>query len=577
MTQTVRSLLILLGIVLATWTATSPATAGAFAGQDAVAGQDAPPAVQFVRSAAVVTERAQRATVAVAVSAPLAQDAEVTVFVRGGTATLGEDVTLDADPIALTFAANETRPQVVTLTLNADDESEGIEFIDLALRSDDLSVGSARSFRLWIRDDTLYPNHIADALTARLRSDFEPSTRVAADAADSLLHAIWRAAGVPFGAFSQTANTGAEQELKGDPSAESNLVAGSVWPSSSGAKAREQDAHVLLPMSEGVRERRRTVFARAVDGASAEAYLVDPPPRDELRGDIARALLYHRTLYPEPAHADAFRSLKPTLAQWMDEDPVDARELQRSTAIARQQGQPNPFVIAPELAEPAFNLRETYPAPIVSFVQSGASVVESDSVAVLEVAVTGMGDEGVTFTLALDAAASTVDAEDVEGFRYRTVQFPADTPDGATRRIRVPIAHDEIDEDTERAVFALQGMSGFARTGDVAQYTLDIENARQPAEDRDARIVLGPAYPNPLGPGRGSTVRLEVSMEDPLPFTMEVFSTLGQRVRVQRYSAGEAARLNTIEINAQDLPSGLYIVRLQGPSVNITETFVIVR
>jgi hypothetical protein len=58
---------------------------------------------------------------------------------------------------------------------------------------------------------------------------------------------------------------------------------------------------------------------------------------------------------------------------------------------------------------------------------------------------------------------------------------------------------------------------------------------------------------------------------------VEVFSTLGQRVRVRRYSAGEAARLSTIEINAQDLPSGLYIVRLRGPSVNITETFVIVR
>lgn len=571
MTRTVQSLLNLLGIALATWAVAGPAPADAFMGQDA------PPAVQFVRSAAVVAESVERTTVAVAVSAPLAQDADVTVFVRGGTATLGEDVTMDADPVALTFGADEAQPQVVTLTVNADDASEGIEFIDLALRSDEVPVGAARSFRLWIRDDVLYPDHIADALTAQLRSDFAPSTRVVADAADSLVNVIWKEAGVAFGAFSHAANTEAEQARQGDAAGSSRLVAGSVWPASSGAKARAYDAHVLVPMSEAMRERRRAAFARAIDGASAGAQLVERPPHDALRGDVARALLYHQTLYPDPTRASALRTMKSTLAQWMDDDPVDARELQRSTAIARRQGQPNPFVIAPELAESAFNLRETYPTPTISFAQSGASIVESDSAAVLDVAVTGMGDEEVTLTVALDAAASTVDTEDIGGFRYRTVRFPAGTPDGTTRRVRVPITHDEMDEDTERAVFTLQGVSGFARTGDLSQYALDIENVRQVTDDREARIVLGPAYPNPLGPGRGSIVRLEVSMEEALPFTVEVFSTLGQRVRVHRYSAGEAARLSTIEINAQDLPSGLYIVRLQGPSVNITETFVIVR
>jgi len=35
--------------------------------------------------------------------------------------------------------------------------------------------------------------------------------------------------------------------------------------------------------------------------------------------------------------------------------------------------------------------------------------------------------------------------------------------------------------------------------------------------------------------------------------------------------------LSAIEINGRDLPSGLYILRLQGPSVSTTETFVVVR
>jgi hypothetical protein len=66
-------------------------------------------------------------------------------------------------------------------------------------------------------------------------------------------------------------------------------------------------------------------------------------------------------------------------------------------------------------------------------------------------------------------------------------------------------------------------------------------------------------------------------MDEPVPFTVEVFSTLGQRVRMKQYSAGEAERLDAIEINGRDLPSGLYILRLRGPSISTTETFVVVR
>lgn len=573
MTQTVRFLLTSLIVASTAWAIAWPDTGWARVEQDA------PSTVQFARSAAVVVESAQRATIAVTVSAPLSKNANVAVSVRGGTATIGEDVTLDADPVSITFVADDTQSQFVAFTLNADDQREGIEFIDLELQSDDVRVGAVHSFRLWIRDDVLYPEQIAGALTAQLQSDFEPSTILRADAAaDSLLGVIWNEAGAVSGTFTRATATISGEGRPADLAGKQGLIAGHVWPTGRSPEAREQrDLHLLIPMHEKTLERHHAALDRATDESSSAAMFSDLSPRDELRGDLARAILYYHTMYPEQARADVLASLRSTLAQWMEEDPVDDRELHRSTVIARHQGQPNPFVIAPELAEPAFNLWGTYPTPTVSFAQSRASVAESDSVAVLDVTVAGVGDDEVTLTVALDAAASTVDAEDLDGFRYRTVRFPAGAPDGTVHRVRVPIVHDAVDEDTERAVFALKGASGFTRTGDVAQYALDIENTRQPTDKGEGRIVLGPAYPNPLSPGRGSTVQLEVSMEEALPFTVEVFSTLGQRVRAQRYSAGEAAQLNTIEIDAQDLPSGLYIVRLQGPSVNITETFVIVR
>jgi hypothetical protein len=282
-------------------------------------------------------------------------------------------------------------------------------------------------------------------------------------------------------------------------------------------------------------------------------------------------------MYAAPSSREALQPLYPVLAQWMDTDPVDARELQRTTRIAQYQGVPNPFVVAPELIEAVFNLRGTYSTPTVEFAASAGAVSERDSVAVLNVVASDMGDEAVTLTVALDRSASTTASEDVNAFHVQTVTFPAGSPDGTTRRVEVPIVPDAIDEETEQAVFVLRDASGFSRIGDVARYTLDIENARPPRERDDRPIVIGPAYPNPLSPGQGSVVRFEISMDEPVPFTVEVFSTLGQRVRMRQYSAGEAKRLEAIEINGHDLPSGLYILRLRGPSVSTTETFVVVR
>ena len=546
------------------------------------AAQAEPPTVQFDRSAAVVVEGKKQITVSVVVSAAPTQDATATVSTRGGTATVGEDVTLSTDPALLSFAADETRSQSIGLTLQADDVQEGIEFIDLTLQSDDLSVGAVRSFRLWIRDDVLYPGQIASALTAQLQSDFEPATVFDAEAAaDSLLGVVWRRAGRVEGAFTRTTASVSGEQGAAVRAREEGLRAGSVWPVQRGEKRGEteharRDLHALIPVQDRLQAKRQAALGRTLDDVAGAEALAGIPPRTELRGDLARAILYYHAMYPTSSSTDALAALRSTLVQWMVEDPVDERELRRTTMIARYQGQPNPFVIAPELAEPAFNLRGTYPTPTVSFVQRGTIAAESDSMAGVDVVVEGVGEDAVTLSVALDEAASTVDPEDLGGFRYRSVQFPAGTPDGTVRRVRVPIVHDEVDEETERAVLTLQNASGFTRTGEVARYALDIENARQPTEEQ-GRVVLGPAYPNPVSPGRGATVQFEVSMEEAIPFSVEVFSTLGQRVRVRRYSAGEAARLSTIEINAQDLPSGLYIVRLRGPSVNITETFVIVR
>jgi deoxyribonuclease-1 len=74
-------------------------------------------------------------------------------------------------------------------------------------------------------------------------------------------------------------------------------------------------------------------------GNGAEAIV---EPRDEIKGDLARTIIYMHFVYGLPlekAVAD-----KGLLLDWMSMDPPDAEELRRNALIDRLQGTPNPLL-----------------------------------------------------------------------------------------------------------------------------------------------------------------------------------------------------------------------------------------
>lgn len=108
-------------------------------------------------------------------------------------------------------------------------------------------------------------------------------------------------------------------------------------------------------------------------------------PADEYKGDFARAYFYIFTIYDdiawqtEPAcmyDLSAYPTLKPwayeMLLEWAKEDPVDEREAQRNSTVAGIQGNENPFVSIPGLAEyiwggksnTPFNLEDAQTQPV---------------------------------------------------------------------------------------------------------------------------------------------------------------------------------------------------------------------
>lgn len=77
-------------------------------------------------------------------------------------------------------------------------------------------------------------------------------------------------------------------------------------------------------------------------------------PRETVKGDIARAIMYFFTMYEAQAmNADPtfFEGMRETLCMWHELDPVDEKEWNRTKMIAKwQEGKANPFVLDCTLA-----------------------------------------------------------------------------------------------------------------------------------------------------------------------------------------------------------------------------------
>jgi len=170
----------------------------------------------------------------------------------------------------------------------------------------------------------------------------------------------------------------------GDPSQEADklgLNTEHVWPQSKGADKgnSRSDLHHLFPAREDINSERgnkpfddiadtmtkkwyrndtvqSTIPSSAIDEFS-ESGSAKFEPREKVKGDIARAVFYFYTIYRNQAESvdrNYFQNQRQTLCKWNQQDLPDITEIERSRAIAKFQGNDNPFVLDATLAERAY-------------------------------------------------------------------------------------------------------------------------------------------------------------------------------------------------------------------------------
>lgn len=313
------------------------------------------------------------------------------------TATNGADVGGFPAPQTLTFTGPTPTPQTLTLDVLADAETEGVERLEVELTTDEGAIAAPGRFTLWVLDDATAQGPIAEgktgtALLDELQATFgDPPTLGYDVARDTLFATVYGARGDSlrgvYTGFAKFIPSDADPTVAacsfdtGSCFDASDINTEHAWPQSLGAgdEPARSNLHILFPTRGDANSARSNFPYGSVSEANADRWFLRddtrtaPPatnpdrwsrvdtdadrfePRDAVKGDVARALFYFATIYPDRADRSFFQVQKAPLFQWHQDDPVDAAEARRNVLQASyQDNQLNPFVIDPTLVDRAY-------------------------------------------------------------------------------------------------------------------------------------------------------------------------------------------------------------------------------
>ena len=237
----------------------------------------------------------------------------------------------------------------------------------------------------------LFPGESGETLLASIRAAYRPSStngsnddlyatvdRTTVDGQDGVV-CVYTGLFVPFdGAPSRDPS---QDVGNGFSNTGASINQEHTWPNSSLSGIAKSDLHNLFPTQVGVNADRGTLpFAEIDDARTTRWYRGAPPytqtsppaddidayseigggafePREDHKGNVARALFYMAAVYDPPASNDFSFDAddRRTLYAWHYADAITEADQARSARVAAfQSGKDNPFVLDSTLARRAF-------------------------------------------------------------------------------------------------------------------------------------------------------------------------------------------------------------------------------
>ena len=230
--------------------------------------------------------------------------------------------------------------------------------------------------------DELLSNLSGAALQQKIADEYTPDQTLGYKKGRDILYTkIDNQNGVLTGIYTgYSINVDPDSDTPRQDAYQQDINAEHIYPQSKGATGKaKSDLHSLFPSRVTVNSTRSSnPFAEINDSLTQKWFRDDQKlttiptesideysestsklfePRENKKGDVARAMFYFYTVYRFKADArdpDFFPLQKETLCEWNRDDPVDNQELERSHLVASFQGNENPFVIDSTLVDRAY-------------------------------------------------------------------------------------------------------------------------------------------------------------------------------------------------------------------------------
>ena len=159
----------------------------------------------------------------------------------------------------------------------------------------------------------------------------------------------------------------------------------------------------------------------------------------------------------------------------------------------------------------------------------------------------------------LGTSAGTTLGANLDDTHQLTAAVPANVPAGAYYVLFVTDPLNEVSETDE--------------TNNLAALSVTVTQAQALANREQTAGYTVSVIPNPVADGGPLRVQLSGTGAN-CAATLGLYNALGQRVRAQPLALG-VGRANQAELSTQNLATGVYILRLTGPGLNVSRRVVI--
>lgn len=186
-------------------------------------------------------------------------------------------------------------------------------------------------------------------------------------------------------------------------------------------------------------------------------------PKEDHKGNAARAIFYFYTMYPTQAGSITSVGDMNTLYQWHLDDPVDDQERTRNNRAAERQGNYNPYINHPELLAKAWGLAPSNPT--AGFSTSIASTLEGQSgtkTFQIQIRVAPSPTSNVTLSVEDDNSGTATAGTDYS-FSTQNLTF---TSSQTTQMVNVTVNGDADPEGNETLVLKITNLAG--NGGDIS-------------------------------------------------------------------------------------------------------------